>query len=229
MGTRSILHLQCFQTFRNCSFFWTFGFTKFQLPWFAPCFLWWTLFKSAFPTLSTRCILHLQCFQTFRNFSLFWTFWLFRNFYSVDAQHANDCKHSLNRHFQHCAHRVYPIYSVFKVFEIAVSFAHVGCYQFSTTLIRTMLTMVNIVQFIISDIGHTVYITFTAFKKLFEIAVCFVHFGLYEISTLVMCIMLTMAKIVQIIISNIAHPVYIRFTVFSNFSKLLFVLHILAY
>ena len=102
-------------------------------------------------------MLHWHCFQTYRNCSLFCTFWLFRNFYSVDAQHANDGNHSLNRHFQHCAHRVYPIYSVLKVFEIAVSFAHVGCYQFSTTLIRTMLTMVNVVQFIISDIGQTVY------------------------------------------------------------------------
>ena len=139
--------------------------TNFQLRWFAPCYLWWTLFNSSFPTLGTLCMLHWHCVQTYRNCSLFCTFWLARNLYSVDAQHANDGKHSLNRHFQHCSHRVYPIYSVLKVFEIAVSFAHVGCYQFSTTLIRTMLTMVNVVQFIISDIGHTVYITFTVFSN----------------------------------------------------------------
>ena len=38
-----------------------------------------------------------------------------------------------------------------------------------------------------------------------------------------------MVNVVQIIISDIAHSVYLRFTVFSKFSKLLFVLHILAY
>ena len=40
--------------------------------------------------------------------------------------------------------------------------------------------------------------------------------------------MLTMVSLFQIIISDIAHIVYITFTVISNFSKLLFVLHILA-
>ena len=47
--------------------------------------------------------------------------------------------------------------------------------------------------------------------------------GFYEISTMVTRIMLTMANIVQVIISNIAHTVYRRFTVFWNFSKLHFV------
>ena len=41
-----------------------------------------------------------------------------------------------------------------------------------------------------------------------------------------MRIMQTMVNIVLIIISNIAHTVYIRFKVFWNFSKLQFVLHI---
>ena len=47
--------------------------------------------------------------------------------------------------------------------------------------------------------------------------------GFYEISTAVMRIMLTMANIVLIIISNISHTVYIRFKEFWNFSKLQFV------
>ena len=47
--------------------------------------------------------------------------------------------------------------------------------------------------------------------------------GFYEISTVVMRIMPTMANIVLIIISNIAHTVYIRFKAFWNFSKLQFV------
>ena len=41
--------------------------------------------------------------------------------------------------------------------------------------------------------------------------------------------MLAIVNIVQIIISNIAQSVYMRFTVFSKFSKFLFILNILAY
>ena len=41
--------------------------------------------------------------------------------------------------------------------------------------------------------------------------------------------MLTMENIDEIIISVIAQTVYIRFIVFSNISKLLFVLHILTF
>ena len=59
-------------------------------------------------------------------------------------------------------------------------------------------------------------------------AVCFAHFGLFEIWTALILTMLAMVNVVQIIISDIAHSVYLRFTVFWNFSKLLFVLHILA-
>ena len=143
----------------------------------------------------------------------------------------------------------------------------------------TMLTMVYLVQIIISDIAHTVYITFTVFwnfselqfvlhilpftkfllrwcapwwlwwtlfkssfqswaqivyhiysvLKIIEVTVCFAHFGIYEISTPVLRTILTMVNVVQIILSDIAHSVYITFTVFWNFSKLLFVLHILAF
>ena len=60
-------------------------------------------------------------------------------------------------------------------------------------------------------------------------AVCFAHFGLFEIWTALILNILAMVNVVQFIISNIAHSVYMRFTVFSKFSKLLFVLHILAY
>ena len=75
--------------------------------------------------------------------------------------------------------------------------------------------------------ADSVYKKYSDFK-LFEIAVCFAHFDFFEISTPVMRIMLTMANIVYIIISDIAHTVYIRFTLFSNFSKLQCVLHILT-
>ena len=76
--------------------------------------------------------------------------------------------------------------------------------------------------------ADSVYKKYSDFK-LFEIAVCFAHFDFFEISTLVMRMMLTMANIVFIIISDIAHTVYIRFTLFSNFSKLQFVLHVLTF
>ena len=144
---------------------------------------------------------------------------------------------------------------------------------------RTMLTLVNVVQIIISDIAKAVYIRFTVFSnfskfqfvstfwllrnfysgdahhahnakhksrqhfqhsencvyeiysvfKLFEIAVCFAYFGFYEISTPVMRTMLTMPNKVYIIIFNHPQTVYIRYTTFLNFSKLLFVLQLLAF
>ena len=59
--------------------------------------------------------------------------------------------------------------------------------------------------------------------------VCFEHFGFDEISTPVMRTMLTMVNVVQTIMSEISHTVYIRFKAFWNFSKLLFVLDILAF
>ena len=138
----------------------------------------WAQCVSSFETLRTVCIWDLQCFETFRNCCLLCTFWHIWNFYCGEAHHPNYTKHSLNLHFQHCAHCVYDIYSIFKVFEMAVCFAHIGLFEIWTALILTMLAMVNVVQIIISDI---------------------------------------------------AHSVYLRFTVFWNFSKLLFVLHILAY
>ena len=135
---------------------------------------------------------------------------------------------------------------------------------------RIILTMANIVQIIISDMAHTVYIRLAVFwnfskllfvlhvltfsklllqwclnhhfrqgthsvykiyivLKLFEIAVCSAPFDVFEITTPMMRLMLAMADIVQIIISDMAHKVYIRLTVFSNFSNLQFVLHILTF
>ena len=59
-------------------------------------------------------------------------------------------------------------------------------------------------------------------------AVCFAQFGIFENWTALILTILAMVNVVQFIISNIAHSVYMRFTVLSKFSKLLFVLHILA-
>ena len=139
--------------------------TQFELRWFSPCLLWWTLFKSSFQTLLTVCIWDLQCLETFRNCCLFCTFWLIRNFYYGHEQHVNYGKHSLNDHYQHCAHCAYDIYSIFKVFEMAVGFAHFGIFEIWTALILTILAMVNVVQFIISNISHSLYMRFTVFSK----------------------------------------------------------------
>ena len=146
--------------------------------------------------MRTLCTWHLQYLQSFRNGCLFCTFFLLRNFYSGEAQHANYGKHSLNHHFQHCAHFVDEIYSIFEAFEIAVSFAHFVVTEIWTPLILTMLAMVNVVQIIISNIAHFVYMRFTVFWRFLEIAVCFAHFGLFEISTPVISNMLTMVNIV---------------------------------
>ena len=61
--------------------------------------------------------------------------------------------------------------------------------------------------------ANCVYEIYSIFK-VFEIAVCFAHFVFFEIWT-----PLAMVNVFQIIISNIAHSVYMRFTVFSKFSK----------
>ena len=65
--------------------------------------------------------------------------------------------------------------------------------------------------------------------KLFVIAVCFAHIGLFEIWTALTLTILAMVNVVQIIMSDFAYSVYLRLTVFWNFSKLQLVLHILAY
>ena len=139
--------------------------SKFELRWFSPCLLWWTLFKSSFQTLRTVCIWDLQCFETFRNCCLFCTFRHIRNFYSGEAHHANYSKHSLNHHFQHSAQCVYETYSVLKLCQIAISFAHFSFYEISTPVRRIMLTIANIVQIIISNIAHPVFMRFTVFSK----------------------------------------------------------------
>ena len=46
-------------------------------------------------------------------------------------------------------------------------------------------------------------------------ALCFAHFGLFEIGTALILTILAMVNVVQFIISNIAHSVYIRFALFS--------------
>ena len=172
------------------------AYSKFELHWFSPCLLWWTLFKSSFQTLRTVCIWDLQCLETFRNCCLFCTFWLIRNFYSGHEQHVNYGKHSLNDHYQHCAHCAYDIYSIFKVFEIAVCFSpfwlirNLNCTDSHHPSYGERYSIHHF-----QHCAQCVYEIYSVFK-VFEIAVCFGHFGLFEISTPVRRIMLTIANIV---------------------------------
>ena len=59
-----------------------------------------------------------------------------------------------------------------------------------------MPTMVKVVEIIISDIVHTVYMRFSVFSNFSKLLVFFAPFGLIEISNSVMRTMLTMANIV---------------------------------
>ena len=140
-----ISDLQCFQTFRNCYLFRT------------------------FLTFRKLVISDLQHFETFPNCCLFCTFCLLRNFNSGDAHHSDYWELCLNPHSFHCSHCVNKIYSVFKPFEIAVCFGTFGFYEISTPVMRTMLTKLNVVQIIISDIAQAVYIRFTVFSNFFNL------------------------------------------------------------
>ena len=109
-----------------------------------------------------------------------------------------------------------------KLFEIAVCSARFDFIEISTPVRRIMLTMeIHSLNYHFRHGAHRVYTIYDDLK-LFEIQVCFPRFCFFEISTLVMCIMLTMANIVSIIISDVARTVDIRLTVISNFSKLQF-------
>ena len=137
-----------------------------------------------------------QCFHTFRNCCLFSTFGLIHNFYSGGAPQANYGKHSLNHHFQHCAHCVYDIYSILKVFEIAVYFAHIGLIgNFYSGDARHANNGEHCWSPHFQHCAHSVYQIYSVLK-VFEIGVCFEHFGLFEISIPVFRVMLTMANIV---------------------------------
>ena len=148
-----------------------------------------------------------------RNWRSFLPFWLLRYFYSGDAHRANYSVCCSSHHFRHCSHCVKHPYSVLKLFEIADCFARFGFYEISTPVMRTLLTMVNVVQIIISDIAHSLYIRFTAFLHFSKLLFVFHN--------------LAFTKFLET--SAIGHTVYITFTVFWNFSKLLFILHNLGF
>ena len=55
------------------------------------------------------CKSDLQCFQTLRNCSLFRHIWVLRNFYSGNAHHANYGKQCLDHHFRYCAQCIWDL------------------------------------------------------------------------------------------------------------------------
>ena len=115
------------------------------------------------------------------------TFWIIRNFYSGDAHHANYGKHSLNHHCRYCANCVYQIYSVLKFFDTAVCFC-------TFLLLRNCCSghahhAHNAKRSLHHHFQHSANCVYQIYSvlKLFEITLCFAHFGFYEISTPVIC------------------------------------------
>ena len=135
------------------------------------------VFQIIISDIAQTVYIRLILFYTFQICCLFWTICLLRSFHSNDAHHGNYGERCSNYHFRRSAHIVYHIYSVCKIFEIAVCFAHFGFYEGFTPMLRTMVTMVNVVQIIISDVEHTLYITFTVFAKLSKL-----HFVLHTLA-----------------------------------------------
>ena len=174
------------------------------------------------------CIWDLQCFQRFRNCCLFCRFWLTRNFYSGEAHHANYRKHSLSHHFQHCAQCAYETYCVFKVIQIAIFFTFFLFRNFYSGDTPHGNYGKHCLNHHFQHFAHCAYDIYSI-CKVFEMAVCLAHFGFFEIWTALILTMLARVNVVQIVISNVEHTLYMRFTVFSKFSKWLFVLHIVAY
>ena len=229
MNTQCISDLQRFEIFRNSSFFSTFWLIRN----FYSCDAHHANYgkhslNNHFQQCPTLCIWDLQCFKTFRNFCLFCTFWLLRNFYCGDAHHANYGKQVLLI-ISNIAHTVYIRFKAFWNFSKLQVFLHIWLLRnFYSGDAHHANYGKHSLNHHFQHWTHSVYQIYSVLK-FFEIPVSFPPFGFYKISTVVMRIMLTMANKVLIIISNIAHTVYIRFKAFWNFSKLQFVLHLLAF
>ena len=98
------------------------AFTKFQLRWYAPFQLLWTLFKSSFLPLRSLWKSDLKVIKPFEIAVFSGTFWIIWNFYSSDAPHANHGERCSSHLFWYCANWVNQIYSLLNLFEIGVCF-----------------------------------------------------------------------------------------------------------
>ena len=185
--------LQCFQTFRNCSFSAPLGFYEISTVVMRIMLTMANIVLIIISNIAHTVHIRFKAFWNFSKLQFVFTFWLLRKFCG-DAHHAIYGKHSLNHRLQHCEHSVYQTYSVLKLLEIRVCFTHFGFYEISTPVVRIILRQ-NSLNHHFQYCAHSVYQIYSVLN-LFEIAVCFAHFGFYEISTPVVRIMLTMASIV---------------------------------
>ena len=139
--------LQCFQTFRNCSFFAPLGFYEISTVVMRIMLTMANIVLIIISNIAPTVYIRFKAFWNFSKLQFVFTFWLLRKSYCGDAHHAIYGKHSLNHQLQHCAHSVYQIDKVLKLLEITVCFTQ--------------------------QCPHFVYEIYSVFK-LFEIAV-FLH------------------------------------------------------
>ena len=132
--------LQCFQTFRNCSFSAPIGFYEISTVVMGIMLTMANIVWIIISNIAHPVHIRFKAFWNFSKLQFVFTFWLLRNFYSGDAPHANHGKHSLKNDLEHCAHSVYQIYSVLKLFKITVCFTHFCFFEISTPVVRIMLT-----------------------------------------------------------------------------------------
>ena len=167
--------LQCFQTFRNCSFSAPLGFYEISTVVMRIMLTMANIVLIIISNIAYTVYIRFKAFWNFSKLHLVFTFWLLRKSYCGDAHHAIYGKHSLNHHLQHCAHSAYQINSVLKLLKITVCFTHFGFYEISTPAVRIMLnrgkhSLTNHFQ----QCAHSVYEIYSVLK-LFKIAVCFAH------------------------------------------------------
>ena len=137
--------LQCFETFRNCSFSAPLGFYEISTVVMRLMLTMANIVLIIISNIAHTVYIRFKALWNFSKVQFVFTFWLLRKSYCGDAHHAIYGKHSLNHHLQHCAHSVYQIDSVLKLLEITVCFSHFGFYEISTPVVRIMLTKANIV------------------------------------------------------------------------------------
>ena len=165
---------------------------------------------------------------------MFCTFWLLRNSYSGDPRHANYAKHSLHHHFQHCAKRVNQIYSLWKLFEIGVCFCtFLLLWNFCSGDAHHANYGKHTLNHHFQHSANCVYQIYSVWN-LFEIAVRFAHLAFTKF-LLWWCapwkLQWTLFKSSFPILRKLCKwdLQHMRFSVFSNLSKLHLVLHILAF
>ena len=137
--------LKCFQTFPNCCLLCTF--------WLIRNFYSGDVHHANYGKHSlnhhlrycAHCVYQIYSVLKFFEIAVcFFTFGLLGNFYSGDAPHANHGERCSNHLFWYCANWVNQIYSLLKLFEIGVCFCTFLLNEISAPVMRTMLTMANI-------------------------------------------------------------------------------------